>query len=339
MNFYKALFFLTLTGGTLVSISSNSWLGMWIGLEINLLSIIPLMNNSKNIFSSEASLKYFVTQVLASSILLFAVISMILGTGSPFALFMDQPAMMILNSALFTKMGAAPFHFWFPEVIEGLNWNNATILLTWQKIAPMTIIMYTSSTIVFIIVSILFSMAVSGILGLNQTSLRKILAYSSINHIGWMLASMLFIETAWIHYFAIYSLITLNITFMLKKFNIFYANQMTGLLSSNPMIKLLFAMNFLSLGGLPPFLGFLPKWMVIQNMISLGLTTTTVTMIIMTILTIYFYLRLIFSSTLLTNTELNIIASNSSMNWFTLITMNFLALTSLIFCTLIFNWI
>nr|YP_002929348.1 NADH dehydrogenase subunit 2 [Chrysochroa fulgidissima]ACF04019.1 NADH dehydrogenase subunit 2 [Chrysochroa fulgidissima] len=337
-KFHKTLFLMTMISGTLVAISSNSWLGMWLGLEINLLSIIPLLNNSKNMMSSEASIKYFITQAIASSILLMAAIMMILKTSMPFILQNNWMSILVLNSALLTKMGAAPFHFWFPEVMEGLSWNNSMIMLTWQKIAPMAVLMYVPKTINLITVAIMFCMLISGIMGFNQTSLRKILAYSSINHIGWMLASTIMFESLWMVYFVVYTIITLNIVLMFKSMNMFQVSQMSAVLKNNPQLKFMLSLNFLSLGGLPPFLGFMPKWLIIQELVRYNMTSIAIAMVILTILTIYFYIRLIISPLLFINTTTMIQMGKTSPSKFLMFFTNLVALMGLISCTLMFNW-
>nr|QNP10097.1 NADH dehydrogenase subunit 2 [Tympanogaster modulatrix] len=331
-NLYKMLFMMTLMIGSMISISSYTWMGMWMGLEINLLSIIPLMSSSKNILKNEAALKYFITQSIASTILLFSIIMM----SSKFFIIFDNFNMMF-NSALLTKMGAAPFHFWFPEVMEGLNWMNCLILLTWQKLAPMVLIMYNNSMIIFFSIIIIISMMISGILGLNQISLRKLMAYSSINHIAWMISSMFFMESLWLMYFVIYSIISCNIIALLMNFNIYFMKQLFIFLNKNNMMKMLFIMNFLSLGGLPPFLGFMPKWMTIQALIENKFYMLTFIMMIMTLITLYFYMRITFSTMIINMNENNFYKNNSLQNW-NFMFLNMISLMGLVFMTLIFNF-
>nr|YP_009995441.1 NADH dehydrogenase subunit 2 [Ochthebius nobilis]QNP09870.1 NADH dehydrogenase subunit 2 [Ochthebius nobilis] len=331
-NMYKLLFIMTLMSGTLISISSYSWLGMWMGLEINLLSIIPLFSNPKNMMNNEASLKYFITQALASTMLLFSIIMMSMNFMETWNNNFD----LIFNSSLLTKMGAAPFHFWFPEVMEGLNWSNCLLLLTWQKLAPMILIMYNKNMMFFIMI-IMFSMLISGFMGINQTSMRKILAYSSINHIGWMISSMLFMESMWMIYFITYSIISMNMILIFKMYNIYFMKQLFISLNKNNMLKMFFIMNFLSLGGLPPFLGFLPKWLTIQTLIENNLFLMSFLMVMMTLLTLYFYMRITFSTMMINMNELNFYFKYKNKNWI-MMTMNFLSLTGLLFVTLIFNF-
>nr|YP_010954758.1 NADH dehydrogenase subunit 2 [Falcicornis taibaishanensis]WMW30143.1 NADH dehydrogenase subunit 2 [Falcicornis taibaishanensis] len=330
----KMLFSSFLALGTIVAVSSYSWVGMWMGLEINLLSFIPLISTSKNMFSSESALKYFISQVLASTILLLSII--ILSTKALTFLEHNLQSSLIFNTSLLLKMGSAPLHFWFPEVMEGLSWLNSMILLTWQKIAPMILLSYSSKTFTLLTVAVISCMLVSGILGQNHLSLRKIMAYSSINHIGWMIAASLFFETIWMIYFTIYSVITLNITIMFKKLNIFFMKQLTLSMNHEPTIKIFFILNFLSLGGLPPFLGFLPKWLTVQVMINENFSSLALIMILATLMTLYFYMRVTFSTLVLSMNSLMQIYNPPSHKFFIMST-NLVTLASLILSTLVFN--
>nr|AZL93516.1 NADH dehydrogenase subunit 2 [Xyela sp. ZJUH_2016036] len=302
----KLIFISTLIIGTMISISSNSWFGAWMGLEINLLSFIPLIMNHKNLLSNEASLKYFLTQAIASSILMMTTILMSMSNE-----FINLPSMnnnfinMMMLSSLFLKSGTAPFHFWFPSVMEGLNWNNCLILMTWQKIAPLMLMSYCLNeyNIKFMMIIISISVIIGAIGGLNQTSMRKLMAYSSINHLGWMIASMLISETLWNFYLMMYIMLSSSIVMMLNTFNIIHINQSFLLNNNNNIIKFSMYLTLLSLGGLPPFIGFLPKWMTIEMLIKNNFLILTLIMIIMTLITLFYYLRISFSSFMLTYFE------------------------------------
>nr|ALO76782.1 NADH deshydrogenase subunit 2 [Chrysomelidae sp. SPH01] len=330
LNFYKILFFSSMALGTIITISAYSWFSMWIGLEINLLSIIPLLKAPSSLYPSEASMKYFITQSLASTILLFSILIMsnvneFLPQNSPFFLT------LIMNSALLLKIGMAPFHSWFPEVIEGLNWNTSLILLTWQKLGPMIILTYNFVTINFFAFIIIASTLVSGILGLNQVSLRKIMAYSSINHMAWMLASIMFMKMLWLTYFVVYSIISLNIILLFKYFNIFFLKQLFSSMNSMKIFKLIFILNFLSLGGLPPFLGFLPKWLIMNNLIENNFFMLSIILIVLSLLPVFFYIRLSFSTLMFATTEVTL-QKKLNLN-FKIILFNFFSLTGLVICT------
>nr|YP_010835937.1 NADH dehydrogenase subunit 2 [Scopura montana]WGC89456.1 NADH dehydrogenase subunit 2 [Scopura montana] len=335
----KSLFLMTLMLGTLISISATSWFGAWMGLEINLLSFIPLMVNTKNLLSTEASLKYFLTQALASAILLFSVILAALLYSSHSSLLVYNPFMSILiTSTLLLKMGAAPFHFWFPGVMEGLNWMNVLMLMTWQKIAPLMLLSYNLKMDVFVSFIIGLSVLIGSLGGFNQTSLRKILAYSSITHLGWLLAAMSIGENIWCLYFTVYSFLSITITLMMNSFNVFHVNQIFSLNALNPIKKFALFTTLLSLGGLPPFLGFLPKWIVIQTMVQSGLIFLVIFMVVMTLITLFYYLRTSFTAFMLTyaQTQWNFIFyQTNSMHYFLMI-LTMISIFGLMICSLLF---
>nr|UEK75558.1 NADH dehydrogenase subunit 2 [Dideoides latus] len=303
-NSSKILFIIILMMSVMISISANSWLGAWMGLEINLLSFIPLMSDN-NLMSNEASLKYFLTQALASSILLFASIMFLYQNN-----FMNQFNMnnnyisMVILSALLMKSGTAPFHFWFPNVMEGLNWMNSLILMTWQKIAPLMLISYLIIKPI-IMWAIMLSIIIGSLGGLNQTSLRKLMAFSSINHLGWMLMSMYSNESLWITYFMFYVFLSFNLIYLFNMFKLFHINQLFSMFMMNKYLKFSLFMNLLSLGGLPPFLGFIPKWLTIQYLTFNNQLFLMTMMIIMTLLTLFFYLRLCYTAFMLNYYENN----------------------------------
>nr|APX39313.1 NADH dehydrogenase subunit 2 [Longitarsus dorsalis] len=328
------LFFFTLITGTLISTTSYNWFMMWIGLEINLLSIIPLFKSHKNNYPVEATLKYFITQALASTIILFTII-ISMNTMETLS-NQNYWLMMIMNSALLTKLGAAPFHYWFPEVMEGLNWMNNLLLLTWQKLAPMILLMYNLNMTIFFSMIIILSSIISGIYGINQMSLRKILSYSSINHISWMLASTLNLKNIWLIYFLIYSIISMNIIIIFHFFNILFIPQLFLILNKNKMIKLMFIFNFFSLGGLPPFLGFFPKWLVINHLTENQFFTLSMILIMSTLITLFYYIRLTFSSLTLNYKESIIFNPNNQTYKITI--FNIVSIFSLIVCTNIFSY-
>nr|YP_133758.1 NADH dehydrogenase subunit 2 [Dermatobia hominis]AAR16436.1 NADH dehydrogenase subunit 2 [Dermatobia hominis] len=299
-NSSKIMFFIILIMGTLISISANSWLGAWMGLEINLLSFIPLMSDDK-LMSTEASLKYFLTQALASSVFLFSVILFMLNSSKINSNFLME---MIIFSTLLLKSGSAPFHFWFPNVMEGLSWFNCLIMMTWQKIAPMMLMSY----IIFkplIITSIILSSMIGALGGLNQTSLRKLMAYSSINHLSWMLMAMYNSNYTWMTYFMFYSFLSFVMIYMFNMFKISQINQLFSLMFYSKSMKFFLFFNLMSLGGLPPFLGFFPKWIVIQSLTINNQLFILTFMVMMTLITLYFYMRLSYSAFMLNYYENN----------------------------------
>nr|YP_010987650.1 NADH dehydrogenase subunit 2 [Oxytelus tibetanus]WON66069.1 NADH dehydrogenase subunit 2 [Oxytelus tibetanus] len=293
-KYWKLMFFIGLSTSIFITISTFSWLSMWIGLEINMICIIPLMNNTKNMYSTESSLKYFIVQAMASSMFLFSIIMTSLNNATYITI--------IMNSALLIKIGSAPFHFWFPEIMEGQKWPMCLTLLTIQKISPLMLLNYNMNLPLFFMVIVIMNMLISATMGLNQISLRKILTFSSINHIGWMITSFMCMKIVWLMYFMVYLFILLNIITIFNYHKIYYLKQAIKL--SMPMsFKMVFIMNFFSLGGLPPFIGFLPKWLTIQLMVFQYPLLISI-MVILTLMTLFYYIRLMIPSLVMAQTQL-----------------------------------
>nr|WHL46487.1 NADH dehydrogenase subunit 2 [Dudusa nobilis] len=332
LNSSKLFFFIILFFSTMISISSNSWLGCWIGLEINLLSFIPLISNSNNLLATEASLKYFLTQSIASINFLFSIlIKMILMKNFEMNLFI----MIMINSSMLMKMGSAPFHFWFPNIVEGLSWLNNFILMTWQKITPMILLSYYFNKN-FIILIIIFNIVIGAISGMNQTSLRKLMAFSSINNLGWMLFAIMISETLWTFYLLMYTFLISNMCFLFYFLNMFYINQLF-INNMNFMIKINLLINFLSLGGLPPFIGFFPKWIIINFLIINNMYLLAFIFIMMSLLMLFFYTRIIYSSFMFNYLKIKWFKTFIKNNYFLLINfLSFFSLTGMIFSTFFF---
>ena len=316
----RYLFIRTLILGIVVSICANSWFGAWIGLELNLLSFIPLITIKDNQYSSEAALKYFLIQALGSTILLISGIIIMIKR---------QIFTASLSAALLLKAGSAPFHFWFPPTLEGIIWTQALILITIQKITPLSLLSYyVSEQITLISLAIILSAIVGALGGLNQTLLRKLLAYSSINHIAWIMSALIIRERMWLIYFTMYSFISLSIIIILYFTQTFHFNHLVNKLATKPVFKLTLFIRFLSLGGLPPFTGFIPKWLVIQQL-SLTNNFLLITILLASSLfTLFYYLRITLSSFIIKSIKVKwVTKKNIEIKIiFTVIVINFIGL-------------
>nr|YP_002117510.1 NADH dehydrogenase subunit 2 [Megaulacobothrus chinensis]ABW16874.1 NADH dehydrogenase subunit 2 [Megaulacobothrus chinensis] len=298
-NSTKLLFLSTLMMGTILSISSNSWLGVWMGLEINLLSFTPMLTNS-NMMMNESAIKYFIVQAMASTMLLFSILLIQM----KYMISWEKqliPSMMICSSLLL-KIGAAPFHFWFPEVMKASSWINCLILMTWQKIAPMMVLSYCIQLKTFIFLVNILSIYIGAMGGLNQTSLKQILAYSSISHLGWMISSLIVSENVWELYFLVYSLLSMIMVLLFKSMNLSMLNQIYTANNVKTEIKFILFLSLLSL-DYHHYLGFLPKWIIIQLLIENNMTTIMTIMVVLTTITLYYYLRISFSALILSYSE------------------------------------
>nr|QGT77283.1 NADH dehydrogenase subunit 2 [Apotamonautes hainanensis] len=279
-------FFSSLILGIFLSISSSSWFGIWVGLELNMMSFIPLITIKMNPYYSESALKYFLIQALGSTLFVMA---------SCMLLSFPQTSSIILLMSLFLKLGTAPFHFWFPQVMMGLSWPQTILLMTLQKIPPMILISYLilyPTLMQIIILMAILSALVGALGGLNTTQLRKMMAFSSINHMSWMLISISISDTFWIVYFLFYSIISSSIVIFFNLFQTFTLSDLMKFNQTNPIHSLLIPLNLLSLGGLPPFAGFVPKWMLIQLLINNKFFLPLTFLLLSALITLYFYLRI-----------------------------------------------
>nr|YP_009251042.1 NADH dehydrogenase subunit 2 [Macrophthalmus japonicus]AMY96233.1 NADH dehydrogenase subunit 2 [Macrophthalmus japonicus] len=292
-------FLLTLILGSAISISSSSWFGGWIGLELNMMSFIPLITLKMNSYFSEAALKYFLIQALGSALFIYA---------SCVSISLTHLMFIFTLFALLLKLAAAPFHFWFPQVAEGLHWPQMFILSTIQKLAPMILISYLTVNVILtkmIMISAILSALVGAWGGLNLTLLRKILAFSSINHMSWMLMAISISDTFWLSYFFFYSFISLSVMMTFFKIQAFSLSTIIQSSQTSNFFPLLLSVNMFSLGGLPPFTGFVPKWILIQIMVNLNLFFTLFFLLTSALITLYFYLRMTIPFLLMSSPTMN----------------------------------
>ena len=291
----------TVITGTIIVILSSHWLLIWIGFEMNMLAIIPILIKKFNPRAIEASTKYFLTQATASILLIIGVTINLLYSGQWIISKVSNPAAStIITIALTIKLGLSPFHFWVPEVTQGISLSSGMILLTWQKIAPISVLYQISPSINTDLITLvaLASVLIGGWGGLNQTQLRKIIAYSSITHIGWIAAIIIYNPTIIFLNLSLYILITLS-TFILF---ILSASTTTLSLSHTwnkiPLIASTILTLILSLGGLPPLSGFIPKWIIIQELTKNDIIVVPTLIAITALLNLYFYIRLTYSTAL-----------------------------------------
>nr|YP_003002314.1 NADH dehydrogenase subunit 2 [Gillichthys mirabilis]ACI23007.1 NADH dehydrogenase subunit 2 [Gillichthys mirabilis] len=294
------LLFFGLVLGTTLTATSSHWLLAWMGLEINTLAIIPLMAQQNHPRAIEATTKYFLTQATAAATLLFASLTNAWLTGQWDIQLMTHPVpttMIIL--ALSLKLGLAPLHTWLPEVLQGLDLTTGLILSTWQKLAPFALLLQipAASQELFVLLG-LASTLVGGWGGLNQTQLRKILAYSSIAHLGWMLLIIQYAPTLTLLALVTYLVMTSSLFLTLSFNSTTNVNSLATAWAKAPLITTLAPLLLLSLGGLPPMTGFMPKWLILQELTKQHLPMTATFVALTALLSLYFYLRLSYAMTL-----------------------------------------
>nr|ACF08175.1 NADH dehydrogenase subunit 2 [Otus mirus] len=297
----KLLTSLSLLLGTTITISSNHWVMAWTGLEINTLAIIPMISKSHHPRAIEATIKYFLVQATASIMLLFSSTTNAWSSGQWDITQMTHPtSCLILTTAIAMKLGLVPFHFWFPEVLQGTSLTTALLLSTLMKLPPLTLLLLTSHSLnpTLLATMAISSTALGGWMGLNQTQIRKILAFSSISHLGWMTAIILYSPKLTLLTFCLYITMT---TSVFMTFNTTKTTNLPTMMTSwtkAPMLNTTLMLTLLSLAGLPPLSGFLPKWLILQELVNQELTPEATVIAMLSLLGLFFYLRLAYYSTI-----------------------------------------
>nr|UBA17455.1 NADH dehydrogenase subunit 2 [Phryganistria guangxiensis] len=284
-----------------ISISSNSWFMVWMGMEINMMAFLPMIMDHKGLMAKESALTYFMVQTIASMLMLMSIIMMMINFNM-LNYIPSNTGETLMLSALMMKSGISPFHFWMPKLMEGMNWIKCMILMTWQKITPLMMMSNIIKMNYWALTAMILSVVVGAIGGLNQTSLRKLMAYSSISNNGWMMAAILISENMWLMYFSFYSIMTIIMSMTMHFYKNYHINQLISM-NETVLKKFFLMMNMLSISGLPPMMGFLPKWLVIQSNLMLNEITLMSIMIMVTLITIYYYLRIMMSMLMLSNYE------------------------------------
>nr|ACC68357.1 NADH dehydrogenase subunit 2 [Anniella pulchra] len=293
--FITTILMLNLATGTIITMSSYHWLLAWMGLELNTLAILPIISKSHHPRATEASTKYFLTQATASALILFSSLINAQTTGQWNILQLEHPiAQILLTMALAMKLGLSPAHFWLPEVLQGSSLKTALIIITWQKLAPTTILFLTwnqTSTLTITTMGIL-SVLTGGLGGLNQTQLRKIMAFSSMAHLGWMATIITKSNKLAFLNLMIYIMISSPLMLTLILFSTKTVPDLTTTWTTSPLLTTLTMTTLLSLGGLPPLTGFLPKWLILEELLKQNMTLPATLMAMMTLMSLFFYLRL-----------------------------------------------
>nr|QPN55215.1 NADH dehydrogenase subunit 2 [Boiga siamensis] len=304
----------SITLSTITVMSTMHWLMAWTCLEINTLSMIPMISKPNHPRATEAATKYYLIQTMASTTMLFATTMNALNTSNwEITSTMEPMTTTIITLALLMKMAAAPFHFWLPEVSQGTTTLTTLTILTWQKIAPLSILVitYNKTNTTLILLSAILSISIGGLGTLNQTQLRKLMAFSSIAHTGWILATLTTAPNISMLTFMVYITTTTPVLLLMNMTTTMTIKDLGTLWTSSPHTMTVLSMTMLSLGGLPPLLGFMPKWLILNNLTSINMITEATLMALTSLLSLYAYMRLMY----MTSMTLPPHTTTMSMKW------------------------
>nr|QKI84855.1 NADH dehydrogenase subunit 2 [Aspidoscelis gularis] len=310
----NSILVLSLITGTLITMNSNHWLLAWLGLEINMMAMVPMISKTHHPRATEATIKYFLAQTGASLLMLFASSNNAWYTGTWDITQLTNPtSCTTLTIALCMKIGLAPMHLWLPEVMQGTTLKMALIIATWQKLAPMSLILMTSNSHSKLLLMLMatLSIIIGGWGGLNQTQLRKIMAYSSIANMGWMMIILQQAPKLTTFTLLLYIMMTTTMFMTLTPQKTKTIKTIGTTWTLSPPLTIITMLTLTSLGGLPPMTGFMPKWLILEKLLSENMTPLATFTAMATLLSLFFYLRLFYTTTMTISPN----TTNTTQKW------------------------
>jgi NADH-quinone oxidoreductase subunit N len=324
MKFEYPVLILLASVGMMMMISANDLLALYLGVELQSLALYVLATfRTNSVRSSEAGLKYFVLGALSSGMLLYGC-SLIYGftgttgfTGIAAAAGTSSPNLGLIFGLVFFmaglafKVSAVPFHMWTPDVYEGAPTPVTAFFATAPKVAAMAMFLRAvlvafpdvthqwQQIVVFISIA---SMVLAAFAAIGQTNIKRLMAYSSIGHMGFALVGLAAADAAGVQAVIIY--LTIYLVMNLGVFACILAmrrsegrveeiDELAGLSRNNPMMAFLLAMLLFSLAGIPPLAGFFGKFYVFLAAINSGLYTLAVIGVLSSVVGAYYYLRIV----------------------------------------------
>jgi len=311
--------------GMMVMVSANSLLSIYLGLELlslSLYAMVALHRNSK--FASEAAMKYFVLGALASGMLLYG-ISILYGVSGTIELpelarfisAQTESNLLLVFGLVFVivgiafKFGAVPFHMWVPDVYEGAPTSVTLFISTAPKIAVFAMAIRLLVDGMFplahnwqemLMVLSVMSMAAGNIIAISQSNIKRMLAYSTIAHMGFLLLGLLSGTQSgfagsmfYVIVYALMSLGTFGMVILLgrKGHEADLLDDFKGLSERSPWYAFIMLVLMFSLAGVPPFAGFWSKWFVIKEIIAVGYVWLAVLAVMLSVIGAYYYLRIV----------------------------------------------
>ena len=308
--------------GMMVMVSSNDLIVFYIGLELQSLALYVLASfNRDNILSSESGLKYFVLSALSSGLLLYGC-SLVYGFSSStnfsqISFNYEQSiqgvtfGMVFILVGLAFKISAVPFHMWAPDVYQGSPTSVTLFFAILPKIAALTVFirfLYSpfvnlvdqwQSIIIFLSIA---SMLFGAIAAIGQKNLKRLAAYSSISHMGYVLAGLsagtnqgIQSSVLYISIYLVMNLALFSCILMLKKDNKYYENidDLSGLSKNHPLLSFSLLVVLFSLAGIPPLAGFFAKFYVFAAVIEQSMFFLAIVGLMSTVVAAFYYLRII----------------------------------------------
>ena len=308
--------------GMMVMVSSNDLIVFYIGLELQSLALYVLASfNRDNELSSESGLKYFVLSALSSGLLLYGC-SLVYGFSSStnfsqISFNYNQSTQGVIFGMVFIlvglafKISAVPFHMWAPDVYQGSPTSVTLFFAILPKIAALTVFirfLYTpfvnlidqwQTIIIFLSIA---SMLFGAVAAIGQKNLKRLIAYSSISHMGYALAGLttgtnegIQSSVSYISIYLVMNLAFFSCIFMLKREDKYYENleDLSGLSKNHPLLSFSFLIVLFSLAGIPPMAGFFAKFYVFMAVIEQSMFFLAIVGLLASVVAAFYYLRII----------------------------------------------
>jgi NADH-quinone oxidoreductase subunit N len=308
--------------GMFVMVSSNNLIGLYLGIELQSLSLYVLASlNRDSVKSTEAGVKYFVLGALSSGLLLYGC-SLIYGfTGSTnyyiIAENFDSRNLGLLFGLVFIliglafKISAVPFHMWTPDVYEGAPTSVTAFFALAPKVAGFGAIIrilyvafgnvFVEWQIILIFISVA-SMILGAVAAIGQTNIKRLMAYSSISHMGYGLAGLatgidegVSASILYIFLYVVMNIGSFVCILIMKRKNIYFENirDLSGLSKNHPVIAFSFTVFLFSLAGIPPLAGFFAKFYIFMAVIKAELFALAVIGLVTSVISAFYYLKII----------------------------------------------
>nr|YP_009680572.1 NADH dehydrogenase subunit 2 [Ophioplocus japonicus]QDH07346.1 NADH dehydrogenase subunit 2 [Ophioplocus japonicus] len=284
--------------GILVVLFSSNWVLVWVMIELSTLVIVALLSHRLSPRAVESTSKYFIIQAVASVFLLSGVLVRYYLLGE-ILLFSEYEIFSygLVMLGLLVKLAVFPNPFWFVDVVSGLSLFRSVYVILLSKVVPLYLYVCLSGGLWafwFVVVGV-SSVVVGSVLGINQTSVRKVVALSSVSHLGWMVAGFPFLSW-FLCFFVFFGYVLMVIplvffgglfsfNFLVKSKNVYY----------NPVVVFCVVLSLLSLGGFPPLLGFFYKWILFYGLVSGGFYLFSGVLVVLSLVSLFFYLQICYS--------------------------------------------
>ena len=296
---------LIVTLSSLLLISAINWLSLYLALELQTLSLFILVALKRDsAYSTEAGLKYFVLGALSSGLFLFGCVLLYGLTGEVSIqgvnlLLEGEIGRIFITISLLFKLSVAPFHMWAPDVYEGAPTTITALLATVPKIGVYSILVQIGPTTNVILICAVISIIFGAIGALNQTRIKRLLAYSGIGHMGFILfgvaiGSFESIQASFI-YMIIYVIMSICSFSLILSLNLSRGLlvELSGISRNNPVIAMTLAVVFFSIAGIPPLAGFLSKWFILLSGIYGGYYLFSLVVVISSVIAGVYYVRIV----------------------------------------------